>query len=459
MIILRRGGLWCFLLLVVFRAGASAVPLCAGDCNRDGIVAVNELVTAMAIGLGQLPADTCADLDTNRDGRVVIDELLRAVQAALNDCGPGSLTSAALFQPGPYSVGITTRTFVDDTRHTPAHGTAPELPNRTLVAEIWYPIDPVSNPAPTGQRDAPLSRVGAPYPLVVHSHGFMDFRFGNAYANRHLASHGFVVVAPEYPLTNYNVADADSFVDVPNQPLDIRFLIDRMLALSAAETGAFARAIDHQEVGLSGLSLGGATTLLATFHWQLRDPRVRAAAVLSPGLACSLGPEFYADVTTPLLIVHGDIDAIVAYNENALFAFGQANKPKYLLTQIGGTHTGFADVASVLFENSPNADSIGCSQLEGSIAQDRSSLFDLLGGSEAGLIAGNCPLPCLDGNSQPIDPDALPEAMRPSRQHALTGASLLAFFQAELRGRSDMRRFLEETLALENTDVTVQTSR
>lgn len=68
---------------------ATATPAaaqCPGDCNADGAVAINELVTAVAIALGEQPVDACAAADTSDDGAVTINELLSAVAAALDGC-------------------------------------------------------------------------------------------------------------------------------------------------------------------------------------------------------------------------------------------------------------------------------------------------------------------------------------------------------------------------------------
>ncbi len=54
-----------------------------GDCDGDGHVAVNELVTAVRMSLKQAPMSTCPAADRNGDGRVTIDELVTAVRQAL----------------------------------------------------------------------------------------------------------------------------------------------------------------------------------------------------------------------------------------------------------------------------------------------------------------------------------------------------------------------------------------
>lgn len=59
---------------------------CAGDCDGDGVVAINELVGAVRVALGEASADACAAADGNGDGSVSIDELVRAVSRALGSC-------------------------------------------------------------------------------------------------------------------------------------------------------------------------------------------------------------------------------------------------------------------------------------------------------------------------------------------------------------------------------------
>jgi hypothetical protein len=59
---------------------------CAGDCNGDGTVSVNELVLAVNIALGALPITECSAADTDDDGIVSITELVAAVNKALNGC-------------------------------------------------------------------------------------------------------------------------------------------------------------------------------------------------------------------------------------------------------------------------------------------------------------------------------------------------------------------------------------
>ena len=357
------------------------------------------------------------------------------------------LTSADVLQPGPYAVGSMTMTFVDTSRPTMPNRSYPGAPSRTLVTEIWYP----TNVQPTGgqpeTRDAPIAQ-GGPYPLVIYSHGFTSTRTGGTFLARHLASYGYVVGAPDFPLSNSAAPGGPNFLDLGNQPGDVHFLIDQFLALSAAEGSALAGSIDSSRIGLTGLSMGGSTTFLATFHPTLRDPRVRASAPMA-GVTCFLGPDFYGHTSVPLLIVHGDIDAIVPYQANAVFGFGEANPPKYLVTIAAGSHTGFTDGIELIAEGANNPDDLGCRALGGPTGNvGNSALVESLGGAADGIIDGICPAGCTLSRQ--------PRSIRPSRQHQLTILSIFPFFEAYLRGDAGARQFLEHTLAAENPELTTQ---
>ena len=63
---------------------------CVGDCDSNGAVAINELVTIVNIALGSVDMAAC-DADTNDDGAVSINELVMAVTlAALEGCDSGA---------------------------------------------------------------------------------------------------------------------------------------------------------------------------------------------------------------------------------------------------------------------------------------------------------------------------------------------------------------------------------
>ena len=67
---------------------APAPEVCTGDCNGDGQVTVDEILTMANMALGRPVAIWCAAGDPNGDGRCTLDEIIAAVNNALGGC-PG----------------------------------------------------------------------------------------------------------------------------------------------------------------------------------------------------------------------------------------------------------------------------------------------------------------------------------------------------------------------------------
>ena len=61
-------------------------PSCAGDCNADGTVTINELILGVNIALDSTPPTTCPAFDSDANDAVAINELIAAVNAALTGC-------------------------------------------------------------------------------------------------------------------------------------------------------------------------------------------------------------------------------------------------------------------------------------------------------------------------------------------------------------------------------------
>jgi hypothetical protein len=66
---------------------------CAGDCNADGTVLINELVQIARIVVGEAESAACPAADRDRDGAASVDELLAAVGNALDGCRPPAVAS------------------------------------------------------------------------------------------------------------------------------------------------------------------------------------------------------------------------------------------------------------------------------------------------------------------------------------------------------------------------------
>jgi hypothetical protein len=78
--------MFCYDTVIVVDAGP--VEPCIGDCNGDGVVTIDEIVTGVAMTFEGVDVDRCLALDCNPSGRgVLVNCLVTAVGNALNGCG------------------------------------------------------------------------------------------------------------------------------------------------------------------------------------------------------------------------------------------------------------------------------------------------------------------------------------------------------------------------------------
>lgn len=345
--------------------------------------------------------------------------------------------SAARLAPGPFPVGQLERVWVDGSRPTAENGDQPALSERTFPVALWYPVE-------TGGR----------HPLVVYSHGFVSSRHGGAYLAEHLASHGYVVVAADYPLTHREAPGGPNFLDVVHQPADVSFLIDQVMALDGAER-PFQGEIDAQRIGAFGLSLGGATTTLVAFHPEWRDARV-AAAISIAGPGDVFGPRYFDHARVPFLMIGGTSDAIVDYELNALPIPDRAHDGG-LVTIAGGTHVGFAHIAAGLMRILGNPDKVVCrgASEEDQSAATQNAFVGLFGGPEQGLLE---PTRYRPGCSRIHE-----QAIAAGRQQMLTTLAVRAFFESQFarteEARAGHQAYLVHTLSTELSEVSYTPSR
>ena len=254
--------------------------------------------------------------------------------ALVGPAAAGQGRSSRAITIGTIAVGRMEQTFVDDTRPTQANGSFAGAPNRTLHTTIYYPARGKAGDAVT--PDARPDRKHGPYPLILFSHGNNSFGAEYEPLLRQWASAGYVIAAPDYPLSNENAPGGATAADLSQQPADARFVIDRMLALSSRRSGRLAGIVDAKRIGASGHSLGAITTYRLVYDTCCADRRIKAAAPMS-GLAGN-PPQFFTGISTPLLAEHGDADGTLPYQGGA-DAYAKASPPKFFLTLIGGGHT------------------------------------------------------------------------------------------------------------------------
>ena len=309
---------------------------------------------------------------------------------------PPESVSAALLQTGEYDVRYFDVSFVDATRPTQANGDFSGSPQRELKTRVWM----------AAASDESVS----PKPLLIYSHGFMSTRMGGDYLATFFASHGYTVVAADFPLTNFSAPGEPLVTDVVNQPADLSFLIDKILELNADISSDLYGRIDATRIGVMGLSLGGLTSTLVAFHPEMSDPRVRLAVSIA-GPAAMFSERFFDHRQLPFLMIAGDIDALVPPELHA-YPLRQKMPSAALAVIEGASHTGFSGPARWL-RWMDNPDQLGCDRVMEQLEKsDEHSWDELLGTPEQGVVSYDNGAMCAQ---QP-----LPDSINVLHQHRLT---------------------------------------
>lgn len=357
---------------------------------------------------------------------VFVAIIVIGVQVTAPQQPPQDSPSAKWLAVGPYEPQQAEMLFIDSSRATNANGAFAGAPQRSLPSAIWYP-----------------KNASGPYPLIVYSHGFTSSRDETKYLLAQLASHGYVVLAANYPLTSGSAPGGANANDVSNQPEDIAFLIDSILALSDSEK-PFEGAIDQNRIGLMGLSLGGLTTSLATYHPRLREPRVKAAVSIA-GPSEFLSKKFYdqSGVTIPFLMIAGSADRLILHNSNAAIIPRRVTNGS-LLTIQGGNHIGFVTIAEPILRFFHNSDFLACAAVLASVDPETDEVFtDLLSEADGIVADPNAPQLCVE--PQP------PASGHPGRQHMVTQIGMFSFFESVFgdtaEKRSEAKLVLQRHLA------------
>lgn len=343
--------------------------------------------------------------------------------------------SAQWLAKGPFEVEETQRSLEDTSRSTDANNDYPGAKTRTIEVFIWRP----------------KTKPATPQPLLIYSHGFMSRGREAAYLGEYLASHGYTMVGLQFPLTNRNAPGGARVQDVVNQPGDVSFVLDTLLAENSDSESAIYGTIDPNRIAAGGLSLGGMTTTLAAFHPRWGDPRISAAFSVA-GPTFMFGPKYFESRSVPFLMIASPQDAIVPYSYNAGDLRERAPQTS-VLTMAGASHAGFADIAK-WFHWMSNPDSIGCQLLLKNLdaAED---FTDLIGTEEEGIVR--------HPNDKLCTLDPLPETINPRHQHRLNTLAIGGFLSCQFgtptpsgsKAPDAGCTFLEKTLPSEQKETTI----
>jgi dienelactone hydrolase len=235
------------------------------------------------------------------------------------------MSTPDLTRPGPYPVGVL-QTDVPSP-HDPLD------PERILPCEIWYPAaqdDPEAEPAPHPLNLPHAARLDLPpleepRPLLAFSHGNSGLRQQSTFLTTHLASWGFVVIAPDHVGNTFPEMAAiteESMRREVHRRARAQRPHDLVQTLRAvADQGLCSRnrpPVNPERFGVLGHSFGGWTALKGPGL----EPRIRAVCGLAPASEPFVGRgafearELPLPPTTPSLIIAAEEDILVDLDQS-----------------------------------------------------------------------------------------------------------------------------------------------
>lgn len=249
----------------------------------------------------------------------------------------------------------------------------------SIPVQIWYPTT-----ATTGTNvvydgllggdaweDAPPDCAEA-HPLLAFSHGYAGIRFQSAFFTEFLASHGYVVVAPDHVGNTFLDASGDVVELFSRRPVDVRDAVDWVFAESADAGSAWAGCVDESEgYAVSGHSFGGYTAFAAAGAGvnilgdspDLGDDRVWAVLAMAPWDGEGALTTGTSLVTVPTLVLTGARDETTPLPRVQAMFDSLEVEPRTLGVFPDAGHYSFSPVACLLETDD------GCG--EGFIALDR----------------------------------------------------------------------------------------
>ena len=238
----------------------------------------------------------------------------------------------------PVTRAAADRSSATESESTTSSGVAHAFMRGSATVEETYPLVDASRPLMSNGEELSSGRslpitvwrpvsVGT-FPLVIFVHGYdrgpSDYtRFCTT-----LASAGYVVVAPSFPLEDPSRGNGLERTDLPNEATDVSFVITSVLA------GSLATHIRAHAIAVVGHSDGADVALMVGYQVGEVDSRVGAIVAIAPdAMQGAVAPPPDA----PLLLVQGNADTVVPY-ANSQTVFAQVPARRYYLTLLGADH-------------------------------------------------------------------------------------------------------------------------
>ena len=295
---------------------------------------------------------------------------------------------------GPYIIGSSTHHWVDPDRMEWFTDEDPD-DKRQIMVQFWYPGKKSNRDQQTPYLDRldvraktmgvaggfpgflikhvgltetnsflellPDSR-GAPYPIIIISHGITGMRQMHTALAEQFANNGYLVVGlnhsydanltifPDGSMADYrsNITGHADSVKIRRQQIqtraaDISFLLDQLEKIQSGKIKHFLNGyLDLSRIGIAGHSFGGATSLLISHS----DQRIKATAVLDSWMNPVPINVLNDGISQPFLYMGRPswADSDYPSNNDPLMSFINNNKgPSYWVTIKNSLHLDYSD--------------------------------------------------------------------------------------------------------------------
>lgn len=269
---------------------------------------------------------------------------------------PATVTLTSFSVPGPYAAGTA--------RYTMPGGDPVQIwypvdkasvagkPSYTYTLKSWVPASIADNPVlsklpdtvpTTSYLDAPVAHNTGPsgdhtggFPAVLFAHGYGSYPEQSSFLTEHLATWGFVVVAPLEQTTD--LASVLSGSVAPGS-VDAATALTEALAFVTAQDHTAGSRLDHlvdlTKVGVVGHSLGGGAAIT-----MAGNPAIKTYAALAPA------PGTPPTTSVPGLVMYGSSDTIVAPT-SVQTTYAALPTPKRLIVIKDAGHNVFDDICTI----------------------------------------------------------------------------------------------------------------
>lgn len=208
-------------------------------------------------------------------------------------------------------VGNQTITFIDSARN-----------NRSIQSLVYYP-------ATAEGTNAPILLSGIRYPIISFGHGFTINPNIYIHLYRHLASWGYIVIAPATE-TGFSPSHTEF-------AKDLVFVIKDMKRRSVLPSDFFLNSADTNQTGVFGHSMGAGCSFLAgSFDNSIKAVSSLAAANTNPSSITAIGL-----IQRPVQLLSGGRDSIASYWSQQLPHYNNANPYRQIINIKGGNHSYF----------------------------------------------------------------------------------------------------------------------